>query len=45
MKTKNKLKRKGNMVLSAFGVKNFAKRLEENDKNWLDALPNQIERE
>ena len=46
MKIDNKWKRRGNKVLLALNDKNLAKRLEENNKkNWLDALTDQIERE
>ena len=38
MKTENKWKRKGNMVLPAIGEKNLAKRSEENDKNLVGCL-------
>ena len=38
MKTENKRKRKGNMVLLAFGEKNLAKRSEENNKKLVGCL-------
>ena len=38
MKLENKWKRKGNMVLSALGEKNLAKRSEESDKKLVGCL-------